>query len=171
MSENKHSVRVNIFNKEYVIKGDTDPGYIEALAQYVDDKIREVVGNTGLAAELKVVILASMNIADELYRTRRELKEEKERAVAEIRDRLLREKDHLKEGLDKERQLALDTAQDEKTRELNLLIEEKQQEKESALKDMVAIKEEEKQRFIEDVQGRLDLLINTVDEKISGASF
>jgi cell division protein ZapA len=77
--DNKNVVQVEIFGHSYTIKGEADHDYITGVAGYVDRKMREVTEKLPVASLSKVAILASLNIADELF---------KERAQ---RDRLLRE--------------------------------------------------------------------------------
>ena len=84
MIDKEEPIRVNIFGTEYPIRGDTDPVYIEEIAQYVDSKMREVSKQLSLPSMSKVAILAAMNIADELFKERAE----KEKTVAELEERV-----------------------------------------------------------------------------------
>ena len=77
--DTKNVVQVEIFGHNYTIKGEADHDYISGVAGYVDRKMREVIEKMPVASLSKVAILASLNIADELF---------KERAQ---RDRFLRE--------------------------------------------------------------------------------
>ncbi len=66
-------VRVSIFGQEYTVKAPADASYIKNIAEYVDTKMREVQG--GLSSEqpsTRIAILAAMNIADELFNSRRD---------------------------------------------------------------------------------------------------
>lgn len=63
---------VPIFGRTYYLRGDGDPGYLTELAELVDARMRSVAGTTGTADTLKVAILAALNIADEVLRSRRE---------------------------------------------------------------------------------------------------
>jgi len=60
------SVRVNIFDQQYHLRG-TDAAYIERLAAYVDAKIRAVAGQTNTVDMGRLAVLAALNIADELF--------------------------------------------------------------------------------------------------------
>jgi cell division protein ZapA len=62
-----------IFGSEYKIKG-ADPAYIEEVAAYVDGKVRELEGRLSTGTPTKIAILTSMNLADELFRQRDELR-------------------------------------------------------------------------------------------------
>ncbi len=59
------SISVEIYDQVYHLRG-TDPAYIEQLAQLVDNKMRAVSAHGGTVDSLRVAVLASLNIADEL---------------------------------------------------------------------------------------------------------
>ena len=75
MSSDKNVLKVRIYGAEYSIRGHADANYIKAVAEYVDKKMREVDSNFRVDSSLKVAILASLNIADELFRERAEKEE------------------------------------------------------------------------------------------------
>jgi cell division protein ZapA len=83
MAEQEEPIRVNIFGTEYPIRGDADPTFIEEIAQYVDEKMREVSKQMSVPSMSKVAILAAMNIAEELLRER----SEREKIVSELEER------------------------------------------------------------------------------------
>jgi cell division protein ZapA len=64
------STEVYILGQKYTVKGDADEDYIKKLASYVDEKLKEVYGSSPSITPLKAAILASLNIADELYKLR-----------------------------------------------------------------------------------------------------
>lgn len=64
------SVQVEIFGQVYAVKGKDDPAYIRELAAYIDTKMKEVQKGTGTVDPLRVAILTSLTITDELYRLR-----------------------------------------------------------------------------------------------------
>jgi len=66
----KNVVQVEIFGNTYTIKGEADHEYILGVAAYVDRKMREVTEKLPVASLSKVAILASLNIADELFKER-----------------------------------------------------------------------------------------------------
>ncbi|TAN40945.1 MAG: cell division protein ZapA [Nitrospirae bacterium] len=68
------SIEVHILGQNYVIKGDEQPEYIKQLADYVDGKLREVYSNAPGITPLRASILASLTIADELHKTKKDLK-------------------------------------------------------------------------------------------------
>jgi len=72
MDETGGVLKINIYGTEYPIKSDaqTDPEYIQKVADYVDQKMREIEKNTQAKSSLKVAILAALNITDELFQER-----------------------------------------------------------------------------------------------------
>jgi cell division protein ZapA len=72
------SVKVKIYDHTYSIEGDLDPTYVEELAQYVDNKMREIARGTGLVDSVKVAVLAALSITDELQTLRRSRGENRE---------------------------------------------------------------------------------------------
>lgn len=66
----KNSVKVTIYGSEYLIKGDADPDHIHAIAEYVDQKMREINKSGAIKSTLKVAILAALNVTDEFFRSR-----------------------------------------------------------------------------------------------------
>jgi len=69
--EDKGVVQVDIFGSQYTIKkGSEDPGYIQRVAAYVDQKMREINERLPVASVSKVAVLTSLNLADELFKER-----------------------------------------------------------------------------------------------------
>jgi len=68
--DGKNVVQVQILGHQLPIRGEADPRYIQELAEFVDLKMREVTQKLPVAAVSKVAILASLNIADELFKER-----------------------------------------------------------------------------------------------------
>lgn len=68
--DNKNLVQVQIFGHSYTIRGEADQEYILGVAAYVDRKMREITEKLPVASLSKVAILASLNIADELFKER-----------------------------------------------------------------------------------------------------
>ena len=59
------AIAVDIYDQIYHLRG-TDAAYIEQLATVVDGKMRAVAAQGGTVDSLRVAVLASLNIADEL---------------------------------------------------------------------------------------------------------
>ncbi len=83
MEEKKQSVNVNIFGEDYPIKGDTEAFYIQTVAKYVDQKMKEVSEKLSNKLPLRVAVLAAMNITDELFKER----EDKEKKLLDVEER------------------------------------------------------------------------------------
>ncbi|GBE36772.1 cell division protein ZapA [bacterium BMS3Bbin07] len=66
------SVEVDILGQRYRIKGDASDEHIQELARFVDERIREIYDKGPNTVPLKAAILAALDIADELYRYRKE---------------------------------------------------------------------------------------------------
>ena len=66
----RNVVQVQIFGHSYTIRGEADQEYILNVAAYVDRKMREITDKLPVASLSKVAILASLNIADELFKER-----------------------------------------------------------------------------------------------------
>ncbi|HSE98970.1 MAG TPA: cell division protein ZapA [Blastocatellia bacterium] len=90
------SYKVVIYNQTYSLRSDHDPEYIHQLAAHVDRRMNEIARATMTVDSLRVAILAALQIADELYQTRREMKETEEEIAersakyAELLDQFLR---------------------------------------------------------------------------------
>lgn len=61
---------VEIHGQEYTIRADRDPEYIRTIANFVDDRMRDVARGAGQVTSLRVAILCALNIADELFQER-----------------------------------------------------------------------------------------------------
>ncbi|OPL18287.1 MAG: hypothetical protein AVO35_05415 [Candidatus Aegiribacteria sp. MLS_C] len=84
MSNRTEVTRVNIFGREYTIRGAGSPAYIAEIAHYVDMKMRQMTDNATVASTAKVAIFAALNIADELYQKREQNQELEDGFSSEI---------------------------------------------------------------------------------------
>jgi len=66
------NTEVYILGQKYTIRGDASEEHILELARYLNSKLDEVFSVAPNTAPLKAMILASLSIADELYRLRAE---------------------------------------------------------------------------------------------------
>ena len=64
------SVTVQIYGEQYTVKAGDDGDYIRDVARIVDEKMREIAASGKVVATSKIAILAALNIADDLVRTR-----------------------------------------------------------------------------------------------------
>ena len=73
--EDANVTTVQIFGREYKIKGYADKDYIQEMASYVHGKMKELSNNSSLPSQERLAILAALNIADELFQERKETSE------------------------------------------------------------------------------------------------
>jgi len=65
-------VHVEIFGQTYAVRGGDDPGYVERLAEDVDERMKEVSRTSGAVDSVRIAVLAALNLADECARLRSE---------------------------------------------------------------------------------------------------
>jgi len=82
------TAKVQIFGQIYPIQGDLDEGYMQSLAEYVDEKMRAIARGSTLVDTQKVAVLAALSIADELHTLRKE-RGEREELLKEQAERCL----------------------------------------------------------------------------------
>ncbi|MBZ5559383.1 MAG: cell division protein ZapA [Acidobacteriia bacterium] len=69
MSEGR-VISVEINGQRYPIRSTLEPEYVAQLAAYVDGKMRAAAESTPTGDSLRLAVLAALNIADELFRSR-----------------------------------------------------------------------------------------------------
>ncbi len=77
-----NNVKVEIFGQTYTINGDAPQEYIIRLADYINDKMREISSGISNTNPQQIAILAALNIADEYFQLKR-IKAGSEEAVEE----------------------------------------------------------------------------------------
>src|SRR2546428_13873395 len=65
------TIKVEIYDQAYTVRSDGDPEYLKELADYVDERMREISSGTLTVDSRKVAILAALYIADELHQLRK----------------------------------------------------------------------------------------------------
>ena len=88
MSSKKNVVRVTILGDEYSIRSDVSPERTRAVAEHVDNVIRETMRAGNIVETQKAAILAALSITDELFDAREggeDLAGEMRRLSADIR--------------------------------------------------------------------------------------
>jgi len=76
-------VTVNILGNEFVIKDEGGGERVSRLAEYMNEKAREIDGDTVGLSEKRKIILVALNIANDYL----QVLKEKEELVAGIRER------------------------------------------------------------------------------------
>ena len=68
-------VKVNILGQDYIVRSSAGQKYLEKVAAYVDEKMEEIKAS-GIddSQQLRIAILAAMNITDELFTYKKEKK-------------------------------------------------------------------------------------------------
>ena len=74
MADKPNLVHVEIFGQTYAVRAGTDPGYVERLAAHVDAQMSEVSRSSGAVDSVRVAVLAALNIADECFRLREQVR-------------------------------------------------------------------------------------------------
>lgn len=76
-------VTVNILGNEYVIKSDEDTEQVYKIAEYMNEKVKEINDNTEGLSEKKKIILVALNIANDYF----QVLKERDELLASIRQR------------------------------------------------------------------------------------
>jgi cell division protein ZapA len=76
-------VKVRILDREYLVTSEEGQEQVQRIAEYVNEKLREVRDSTEGLSEKKTAILAALNIASEYFQL---LKEQDDR-LARLRQR------------------------------------------------------------------------------------
>ncbi|MBN1552773.1 cell division protein ZapA [bacterium] len=77
-------IKVSIFGQSYHIIGDEDPERVKQLAHFVDSRMKEIAQHSKGISQLKIAILAALNIAEEMLKL-----QEKNRNIAYKGDKLI----------------------------------------------------------------------------------
>jgi|YNPBryantNP2012_1023418.scaffolds.fasta_scaffold00998_7 hypothetical protein len=76
-----HKTEVYILGQKYTIKADEPPEYVQKLASYVDEILRKVYEQNTSITPLRAAILTCIYIADEFYKTKKELEDTKKEFI------------------------------------------------------------------------------------------
>ena len=68
----RNRVDVEILGQKYAIRTEAAPEYVRQLAAYVEERVREIQGTGAAQDSVKLLALAALYIADELFRLREE---------------------------------------------------------------------------------------------------
>ncbi|MCK4574361.1 MAG: cell division protein ZapA [candidate division Zixibacteria bacterium] len=86
----ENQVLVNIFGEEYPIVGVGDAPYISKIADFLDARMKEVAGSSGITGRDRVAILAAMSIASELHEKREVVQSMDDQVGTQVDDIILR---------------------------------------------------------------------------------
>ena len=73
-------VEIKVFGQTFSVKTDAEEDHLQAVAQYVNGKMEEVLKKTRSVSTLNVAILTALNIADDLLKE----KEQRKALVKEV---------------------------------------------------------------------------------------
>jgi cell division protein ZapA len=67
-----NSYTVTIMGDDYVIRGNDDPEYMQKIAEYLEEKIQEILtqSQNQRINKCQTAVLAALKIADELHKSR-----------------------------------------------------------------------------------------------------
>ena len=68
----KNRIEVEILGQKYTIRSEAPPDYVRELAAYVEQRVRQIRGDGAAQDPVKLLALAALYIADELFRQRDE---------------------------------------------------------------------------------------------------
>ena len=88
MTVKKNVVKVSIVGEEYTLRSEETAEHAQAVAAYVDQAIRKILGGSNLVESHKAAILAALQITDELFKAREqsaELAASTRRLTADVR--------------------------------------------------------------------------------------
>ena len=77
-------VNVVIRGEQYTIRAVEDPSYVREVAAYVDAKLNGVMKGSQSLPPTKAIVLASLNIADELFQAAAERERSKRLVAAKL---------------------------------------------------------------------------------------
>lgn len=72
--KSSEAVSVEIRGQKLSVKSDHDPEFVRQLAEHIDSKVAEIQKNARSVPLSKLLMLASMTVAEELFEAREELK-------------------------------------------------------------------------------------------------
>ncbi|NLZ38448.1 MAG: cell division protein ZapA [Firmicutes bacterium] len=73
--DNKNRVNVTIYGENYRMCSSSSPEYMLRLAKYVDEKMGQIAQTYNHLGLNRIAVLTAVNLADELFRARREIRE------------------------------------------------------------------------------------------------
>ncbi len=91
MGEDRHSIEVSLLGSSFTIQSLYDPAYMAQVIGYLHGKIQEVQAGSSVRDNLKIALLAALNVVDELFRLKSSPPDEgaDSRQIKEITERLI----------------------------------------------------------------------------------
>jgi cell division protein ZapA (FtsZ GTPase activity inhibitor) len=62
-------IRVHLLGTSFTIRTTEDPEYFTSLIRYVENKYEEIRRNMGISDPLRIAIISSILVSDELFKT------------------------------------------------------------------------------------------------------
>ncbi len=85
----KRQLRVEVLGTSFVIQSDESPEHLAHLSSFVKARIEEVKSRYTFADPLTIALLAALNIADELFKTRDGREPPQGAEIANLAERLI----------------------------------------------------------------------------------
>ena len=82
----KRAVAVSLLNQKLTVRSEAEEPYVQEVAGFVNGKIQELLKQARAASTLTVALLACMNIADELFRYKKNHGFNGSKAAKKVRD-------------------------------------------------------------------------------------
>ncbi len=87
----KSLVEVEIFGQTFTVNSEEQTQYVKELANYVDQRMRQIASSTKTVVPLRIAIMAALSIAEERHKAsqrEQEIQEETERLSAVLLERI-----------------------------------------------------------------------------------
>ena len=78
VDDKSNATRVTIFGETYSIRSQAEPAYTIRVAEHIDRTMQTIKNQIGMQDPLKIAILASMSITDDLFQTRDKVEKQDE---------------------------------------------------------------------------------------------
>ena len=91
-----NNIKVKISDQEYALKTGADEDYIKKVAQYINEKMKEVeTAGVDTNSQLRIAVLAAMNITAELF----ECKKKKNEVIEKVEAKALAISEFIKDKI------------------------------------------------------------------------
>ena len=95
----RKKIEFTVVGQSLQVVTDLEEEYVLKVAQFVDQRIQAVQKSANVGLSQKTLILAAMDIAEEVFALRREMKDLRRRARGDVSEMLSRIEDRI-QGLD-----------------------------------------------------------------------